>query len=100
MGREDQAGVGERLPACVDVIYQRIDEAGVVHRWHESLSGEAWEQGPVILSWDVAVSADARTNIVLQKVPAMQIDPAIQQRSIGEAEFLRAKFYFGKRIKT
>ena len=28
-----------------------IDEAGVVHVGDDVLSGEAWEQGPVILSW-------------------------------------------------
>lgn len=33
------------------------DEAGVVHRRREILSGEAWDHGPVVLSWaDVAVS--------------------------------------------
>ena len=44
--------------------------------------------------WGGCYIGIGRANIVLQKVPTMQIDPAIQQRSIGEAEFLRAKFYF------
>ena len=44
--------------------------------------------------WGGCFIGIGRANIVLQKVPAMTIDPAIQQRSIGEAEFLRAKFYF------
>ncbi|WP_324671171.1 RagB/SusD family nutrient uptake outer membrane protein [Hymenobacter sp. GOD-10R] len=36
-----------------------------------------------------------RANIVLQKVPSIQnMDPAIQKRCLGEAQFLRAKFYF------
>ena len=30
---------------------ERVDEAGVVHTRDEILSGEAWEQGPVILAW-------------------------------------------------
>jgi len=30
---------------------EHIDEDGVVHRGDEVLTGEAWEQGPVILSW-------------------------------------------------
>ena len=34
------------------------DEAGVVHEWSESLAGEAWEGGPIILSWDAASGAD------------------------------------------
>jgi len=45
-----------------------VDEAGVVHHWHEDLSGESWEQGPVILSWDAAAApTDAHTNIVLHE---------------------------------
>ena len=28
------------------------DEFGVEHHWDDELSGEAWERGPVILSWD------------------------------------------------
>ncbi|WP_216679649.1 RagB/SusD family nutrient uptake outer membrane protein [Hymenobacter siberiensis] len=44
--------------------------------------------------WGGCYIGIGRANIVLQKVPAMQIDPAIQARSIGEAEFLRAKYYF------
>ena len=28
-----------------------VDEAGVVHQGDDVLSGEAWEQGPVILAW-------------------------------------------------
>lgn len=31
-----------------------MDEAGVVHEVAEPLSGEAWEQGPVLLSWEDA----------------------------------------------
>jgi MtfA peptidase len=33
---------------------ERIDEAGVVHRYDELLSGEAMEGGPVMLSWSDA----------------------------------------------
>jgi Mlc titration factor MtfA (ptsG expression regulator) len=34
-----------------------VDEDGVVHRGDEVLTGEAWEQGPVLLSWpDVQAS--------------------------------------------
>jgi Mlc titration factor MtfA (ptsG expression regulator) len=35
-----------------------VDVAGVVHRSHDILQGEAWEQGPVVLSW--AAVAEAR----------------------------------------
>lgn len=34
-----------------------VDDAGVVHIGHDVLSGEAWDQGPVVLSWqDVLAS--------------------------------------------
>ncbi|TGE27656.1 RagB/SusD family nutrient uptake outer membrane protein [Hymenobacter metallicola] len=44
--------------------------------------------------WGSCYVGIGRANIVLEKVPGMSIDPAIQARSIGEAEFLRAKYYF------
>ena len=40
------------------VDHEYTDEDGVVHRVHAPLSGEAWEQGPVILSWVDAEAAD------------------------------------------
>jgi hypothetical protein len=55
-------------PGDFRVSKEHVDEAGVVHHWHEELSGESWERGPVILSWDAAVApSDARTNIVLHE---------------------------------
>jgi len=45
------------IPSCRK--RQRVDEAGVVHRHHTPLHGEAWEQGPVILAWE-AVSPCGR----------------------------------------
>lgn len=44
--------------------------------------------------WGSCYVGIGRANIVLQKVPAMTIDPALQRRCLGEAQFLRAKFYF------
>ena len=36
-----------------------------------------------------------RANLILQKVPGItSMDPAIQRRCLGEAQFLRAKYYF------
>lgn len=43
-----------------DVFTQELqeqDEAGVVHEWAEEQSGESWDRGPVVLSWqDVEAS--------------------------------------------
>lgn len=45
--------------------------------------------------WGGSFIGIQRANIVLQKVPTIQnMDPAIQRRCIGEAQFLRAKYYF------
>ncbi|MCB2406511.1 RagB/SusD family nutrient uptake outer membrane protein [Hymenobacter lucidus] len=44
--------------------------------------------------WGSCFVGIGRANIVLEKVPGMSIDPAIQKRCLGEAEFLRAKYYF------
>jgi MtfA peptidase len=55
-------------PGDFRVAKEYVDEAGVVHHWQEELSGESWEQGPVILSWDAAAAPfDAQTNIVLHE---------------------------------
>lgn len=39
-------------PDDFTVEHEEMDEAGVVHRVRRSLAGEAWQQGPVILSWN------------------------------------------------
>jgi Mlc titration factor MtfA (ptsG expression regulator) len=55
-------------PGDFRVAKEHVDEAGVVHHWHEELSGESWEQGPVILSWHAAAApSDTHTNIVLHE---------------------------------
>jgi Mlc titration factor MtfA (ptsG expression regulator) len=44
------------------------DEAGVVHVERAALSGEAWEHGPVILSWEgVAAESPAGVNLVVHE---------------------------------
>ncbi len=37
------------------------DEWGVVHEWEDELSGETWEQGPVVLAWHEARDATMNT---------------------------------------
>jgi Mlc titration factor MtfA (ptsG expression regulator) len=46
------------------------DEDGVVHEYDDTISGEAWEGGPVILSWEDASGAaddDATYNVVIHE---------------------------------
>lgn len=49
--------------------YEYADEAGVVHHASEPVSGESWLGGPVILSWEDTVAAEAGTgyNVVIHE---------------------------------
>lgn len=49
--------------------HEYMDEDGVMHRVRTPLSGEAWERGPVILSWRDAQAADGGDgyNVVLHE---------------------------------
>lgn len=48
----------------------RMDAAGVVHRYREALAGEAWSQGPVILSWQEILNTGepAGHNVVIHEM--------------------------------
>ena len=58
-------------PGAVRAQRETVDEAGIVHRYLEELSGEAMEDGPVMLSWqDVAgagESAQSGYNVVMHE---------------------------------
>lgn len=58
---------------CSDLEHE--DEHGVVHRDEEWRSGEAWEQGPVILSWEDVQGASSMPpyNVVIHEM-AHKID--------------------------
>nr|WP_255595477.1 M90 family metallopeptidase [Lysobacter sp. BMK333-48F3] len=46
-------------PDAFRVNRSHTDAAGVLHEWQDELIGEAWEQGPLILSWaDVAADCE------------------------------------------
>jgi len=44
--------------------------------------------------WQGSYLGISRANVVLQKVPEIPMDSALQQRILGEARFLRALYYF------
>ena len=44
-------------PDAFRVDRSHVDAAGVMHEWEDDLAGEAWEHGPLVLSW-ADVSAD------------------------------------------
>jgi len=52
-----------------------VDEDGVVHRGDDVLTGEAWEQGPVLVSWpDVQVSGQGEGYNVVAHEFAHKLD--------------------------
>ena len=53
-------------PGDFRVRREWVDEAGVVHEWHDELSGEAMPGGPVVLSWD-ATAYDPYMNVVIHE---------------------------------
>lgn len=46
-------------PEAFRVHRSHVDAAGVLHEWEDELAGEAWDSGPLILSWaDVQADLD------------------------------------------
>lgn|SRR5690606_1817207 len=54
-------------PESFSIPRVRQDEAGVVHEYDEAAAGEAWDGGPVILSWADALPADGAFNVVIHE---------------------------------
>lgn len=46
---------------------QVMDEDGVVHEYEEVASGEAWQGGPLVISWSDAAMAGAGYNVVIHE---------------------------------
>ena len=46
---------------------EEMDEHGVMHEYREELSGEAWDGGPVVLSWEDVELTGAGYNVVIHE---------------------------------
>ncbi|GAB3543749.1 zinc-dependent peptidase [Noviherbaspirillum agri] len=110
---DDMAGIIV-YPSAFVIPQSEMDEAGVMHEWHEPASGEAVHAGgAVVISWEDAQEYDAPGyNVVIHEFahkidmgngsangcpPFLAayhqgIDPAVWQRTFSDAyhEFLRA----------
>lgn len=53
--------------------HQQVDAAGIVQQWREPRSGEAWPQGPVVLSWADVLASGEGFNVVIHEL-AHKID--------------------------
>ena len=40
------------VPRAFEAQMEETDDSGVVREWEEELAGEAWDEGPVVLSWE------------------------------------------------
>ncbi|MBR8654903.1 zinc-dependent peptidase [Achromobacter sp. Marseille-Q0513] len=54
-------------PSGFRIPRSRQDEDGVVHEYIEDAAGEAWDGGPVILSWEDAQLSDGGFNVVIHE---------------------------------
>ena len=49
------------------IPHTEVDESGVVHEYMVPSSGEAWDGGPVILSWEDSNDASDASNVVIHE---------------------------------
>jgi len=66
-------------PGAFRVRRQELEESsGVLHEWDEELAGEAWSEGPLILSWqdllDDLAEPDSGCNVIAHEI-AHKLDP-------------------------
>ncbi|OFZ97632.1 MAG: hypothetical protein A3H35_06860 [Betaproteobacteria bacterium RIFCSPLOWO2_02_FULL_62_17] len=54
-------------PGEFRVKREEIDADGVLHQYDDELSGEAWPDGPVILSWEDVKHTSAGYNVVIHE---------------------------------
>jgi Mlc titration factor MtfA (ptsG expression regulator) len=54
-------------PGEFRVKRQEVDEDGVMHEYEDDLSGEAWSDGPVILSWEDVKHTASGYNVVIHE---------------------------------
>jgi tetratricopeptide (TPR) repeat protein len=51
-------------------------------------------EGAILRWWNTLYLAVRRANVVIEKVPSIEMDATLRNRYVGEARFLRAFFYF------
>jgi Mlc titration factor MtfA (ptsG expression regulator) len=54
-------------PAGFVIPRQHQDDDGVVHEYLEDAAGEAWDGGPIVLSWEDARTAEGAFNVVIHE---------------------------------
>ncbi len=54
-------------PSTFVVPRSEVDESGVVHEFDDAITGEAWDRGPVLLSWSDAAQTSNNFNVVIHE---------------------------------
>lgn len=54
-------------PGEIVIPRQQVDEDGVVHEFNDEVLGEAWQDGPVLLSWETEAEEDGLVNVVIHE---------------------------------
>ncbi|MDX5364011.1 MAG: zinc-dependent peptidase [Pseudazoarcus pumilus] len=54
-------------PGEIVIPRQQMDEDGVVHEFEDEVLGEAWQDGPVLLSWETEAEEDGLVNVVIHE---------------------------------
>ncbi len=54
-------------PAAFTVERRHHDEDGVVHEYEETIAGESWHGGPVVLSWEDSAPGASGGNVVIHE---------------------------------
>lgn len=69
LGLDYYAGWVEAIVYPGEFVVPRsiVDEDGIVHEYDDILSGEAWEGGPVVLSWPQEGDSEAGVNVVIHE---------------------------------
>lgn len=69
------------------------DDASATVGTYENFTHIATE-GNISRWWNTLYEGVKRANVVIEKLPAVEMDVSLRNRYIGEAQFLRALFYF------
>ena len=54
-------------PGGIVIPRREVDEAGVVHEFDDEVLGEAWQDGPVLLSWSGGAPHEGPVNVVIHE---------------------------------
>src|SRR3546814_555827 len=71
-----------------------VDESGVVHEYVQEASGEAWEGGPLILSWeDAAPAATSGMNVVIHEFAHRSEERRVGKECVSKGRYRWSRYH-------